>query len=225
MKFSFPATCACGETFPVNVTGLPLPKTAQCPKCRSPIGLLEPLGNVVGMAIMSRAATELKSGDWTLAIVLCAMAVECDLAYFFMKWRRIDLMSARPPRDADEEMWEKQWRDDARTIAARLDRVSVLLTGLTFDSFLAINVALLQPVYSRYPDSKAALSPRKFFVEQFFHRRNRIVHFGEIDFQQHDAELCSILANTLSQIMVAMDAKRRLELEAKHKAQLAPPPA
>jgi hypothetical protein len=127
MKFSFPVTCGCGETFPVNVTGTQFPDSALCPKCHSTIWLVEPLGNIVGMAILARAATELKNGDWTLAIVLGAMAVECELVYLFMKWKRIDLMSTEMLNDADEEEWEKQWHD-VRTIAARLDKVSGLLT-------------------------------------------------------------------------------------------------
>jgi hypothetical protein len=223
MKFSFPVTCGCGETFPVNSSGTQFPKDAQCPKCHSTIWLVEPLGNVVGMAILGRAAKELKNGDWTLAIVLGAMAVECDLVYLFMKWNRIDLMSARTPNDADDEGWEKQWRDDVRTVAARLDKVSGLLTGQPFDSFLSQNSGLLQAVHARYPASKGAASPKDFFIKELFHRRNRIVHFGEIDFQRPDAEMCFTQATTLSQILAAMDAQRRRALEAKHSAQLQGP--
>jgi hypothetical protein len=90
MKSSFPVTCSCGEMFPVNVAGKQFPKDAQCPKCYLTIWLVEPVGNVVGMAILGRAAAEFQNGDWTLAIVLGAMAVECDLAYLFMKWNRVD---------------------------------------------------------------------------------------------------------------------------------------
>jgi hypothetical protein len=78
MKVSFPVTCPCGETFLVHVAGTQFPKSAPCPRCDTAIWLVEPLGNVVGMAILSRAATEMKNGDWTLAIVLAAMAVECE---------------------------------------------------------------------------------------------------------------------------------------------------
>src|SRR5258708_13653937 len=129
MKFSFPVTCACGETFLVHVTGTQVPKSGQCPGCDTTISLVEPLGNVVGMAILGRAVTEMKNGDWTLAIVLAAMAVECELVYLFMKWNRIDLMLVRNPTDADDEGWEKQWRDDVRTIAAPFGKGFGLLTG------------------------------------------------------------------------------------------------
>lgn len=213
MKFSFAVKCGCGETFAVDVTGTQFPKSAQCSKCHSMIWLVEPLGNVVGMAILARAATELTNGDWTLAIVLGAMAVECDLVYLFMKWKRIDLVSTGMLSNADEEEWEKQWRDDARTIAARLDKVSSLLTGKPFDSFLSHNAELLQTVQTWYP--KNAASQKDFFIKGLFHRRNRVVHFGDIDFKQADAEMCVTLATTLSQILTGMDAQRRRALDAK----------
>ena len=215
MKSSFTVTCSCDETFPLNAIGTQVPKDAQCPKCHSAIWLVEPLGNVVGMTILGRAATELKNGDWTLAIVLGAMAIECELVYLFMKWKRIDLMSARMPTDTDEEEWEKQWRDDVRTIAAPLDKVSRLLTGQAFDSFLSQHTKTIQ---SRYPAYKGVASPKDFFVRELFHRRNKIVHFGEIDFQQADAEMCFTLATSLSQILASMDAQARQVLDTKHKA-------
>jgi len=215
MKFSFPVTCGCGETFPVNVSGTQCPKAADCPECHSSIWLVEPLGNVVGMAILGRAATELQNGDWTLAIVLGAMAVECDMAYLFMKWKGIDLMETRMPGESDRDEWERQWREDVRTVAARLDKVSALLAGQSLDSFLAQNSGLLKPVHTQYPASKSEPSPKKFFITELFHKRNRIVHFGEINFQQADAEICLTLATTLSQVLSAMDAERRLVLDAK----------
>jgi hypothetical protein len=216
MKFSFPVTCACGETFLVHVAGTQFPQNAECPRCDTAIWLVETLGNVVGMAIIGRAAAEMKSGDWTLAIVLAAMAVECDLAFLFMKWNRIDLMLVRNPTDADDEGWEKQWRDTVRTIGARFDKVSGLLTGQPFDSFLSQNGELLKNMHLRYPASTSAASLRDFFVKEFFYNRNRIVHFGKIDYQQPDAEMCFTLGSTLWQILAAMDVQRRRALEAKH---------
>ncbi len=219
MKFSFPVTCGCGETFLVNVSGTQLPKSTECPKCHLTIWLVEPLGNVVGMAILGRSETELKNGDWTLTIVLGAMAVECELVYLFMRWNRIDVMLVRNPNDADDDGWEEQWRDDVRTVAARLDKVSSLLTGQPFNLFLSQNSALLQAVHARYPAAESAASPKEFFVKELFHKRNRIVHFGKTDFQQPDAEMCFTLATTLSQILAAMDEQRRRTLEAKYSIQ------
>jgi hypothetical protein len=170
MKFSLPVTCACCETFLVEVTGNQLPKDAHCPRCQATIWLVEPLANVVGMAILSRAAAERKSGDWTLTIVLSVMAVECQLAYLFMKWNWIDLMLVRNPTDADEDGWEEQWRNDVRTVAARFDKVSVLLSGHSFDSFLVQNGHLLTALQTKYQSWKGAASFKDLFVKELFHK-------------------------------------------------------
>jgi hypothetical protein len=214
MKFSFPVTCNCGVTFPVHVIGIEFPRNTQCPKCESPIYLVEPLGNVVGMAILGRAESELKHQDWTLAIVLAAMAIECELSYLFMKWNRVDLIAVRNSTEEDEQVWEKQWRD-VRSFDARLDKVSSLLTKQSFDAFLDQNPDLLKPLHARYPASINASSPKRYVIEEFFYKRNRIVHFGKIDFQQTDAEMCLMLASILSQIFGAMDLQRRRALESK----------
>ena len=50
------------------------------------------------------------------------------------------------------------------------------------------------------------------------HKRNKIVHFGEINFQKADAEMCLRLATTLTQILRAMDAESCRALDAKHSA-------
>ena len=223
MKFSFPVICHCGETFSVNVTGTQFPKDVKCPKCYSTIWLVDPLGNVVGMAILGRSYSEVKGGDWTMAIVLGAMAVECDMAYLFIKWNRVELMATRMPNDADEEGWERKWRDEVRGVSARLDKVSSLLSGKPFDLFLSQNSALLKPLHACNPASTLAPSPKEFFIKELFHKRNKVVHFGEINFQQADAEMCLRLATTLIQILGAMDAEYRLALDARQSAQLKKP--
>jgi len=124
-----------------------------------------------------------------------------------MKWNRIDLelVSQRTPTDADDEVFENQSRDDVRTVAERFDKVSELLTGQPFDSFLSQHNGPLQLFHAKYPASKNANSPKDFFIKELFHRRNKIVHSGQIDFQQANAEICLTLAMTLSEILKAMD--------------------
>jgi hypothetical protein len=195
------------------VNGTQFPKDAQCPKCNKTIWLVEPLGNIVGMAIMHRASTELSGDDSTLTIVLAAMAVESQLAYLFMKWNRVDLTLQRNPTDADEEEWEEKWRD-LRSVAARFDRVASLLTGEPFDSFLSANGDLLKSVRQHY-QSFGGGSAKEFFVKGLFHKRNRIVHFGKIDFQQSEAQSCFALATALWHILVAMDAHCYRKMQSK----------
>lgn len=204
MKFSIPIICSDCSQFLVDVNGTQFPEDAQCPKCHKTIWLAGPLGNIVGMAIVRRAATELAGGDSTLTIVLAAMAVESQLAYLFMKWNRISLTLQRNPTSADEDGWEERWRD-IRSVAARFDKVANQLTGGSFDSFLSSNGDLLKSVRTQY-QSSGETSAKEFFVKGLFYKRNRVVHFGKIDFQKSEAELCFALATSLWHILIAMDA-------------------
>jgi hypothetical protein len=48
------------------------------------------------------------------------------------------------------------------------------------------------------PASTAVASPKEFLIKELFHKRNKIVHFGEIEFQKADAEMCLRLAMKLT---------------------------
>jgi hypothetical protein len=194
-----------------------IPKDDQCPQCHAVLWFVEPLGNFAGQLILSRSWSELKNGDWTLAIVLSAMAVECEMARLYLKWNEIDLMTTRTPADTDQQAWEDQWRK-FYAIGVKLDKVSELLTGGPFDSFLAQNTDLLLAVQTQCPEYKNSISQKKFFEDEFFKRRNRIVHRGEIDFQQTDAELCFTIATSLWRILDTMDAQRLRALNAEYSA-------
>ena len=174
----------------------------------------------MGTRILSRALAELTNADFTLAIVLSAMAVECELARLFMKWNDIDLRYTRDPTPADQEKWEKQWRKWTM-VGVRLDKVATLLTGDNFDSFLSRKPRLLNPIYTEYPTFTGVQLTKDIFIKEFFHKRNRIVHLGEIDFKQPDGKLCITLAITLFQVLKEMDDQRIKTMDAKHAAQRA----
>ena len=212
MKYAFPVPCPeCEENFLVHVNGEDVPDYARCPACEASIYLIAPLGNVVGMAILGRASTEFNGEDWTLTIVLSAMAVECQLAWLFTKWNRIMLTLQRNPTDADEDSWENEWRD-IRAIAKRVEKVSNLLTQKPFDEFIAQNTSLVKNLNAKY--TNPATSHREFFIQELFHRRNRIVHAGKIGFQKYEAEIALAVATTMWQILDAMDKIRAKALEA-----------
>ena len=212
MKYAFPVPCQqCGENFLVNVNGEDVPDYAHCSACEASIYLIAPLGNVVGMAILGRASSEFSGEDWTLTIVLSAMVVECQLAWLFTKWNRIMLSLQRNPTDADEEAWENEWRD-IRAIAKRMEKVSNLLTQKSFDEFIAQNNSLVKSLNAKYTNT--ATSHKEFFIQELFHRRNRIVHVGKIDSKKPEAEIALAAATTMWQILDAMDKTRAKALEA-----------
>src|SRR3954468_19982119 len=123
MKSSSTVTCSCGQTITLKATGTRVPKEDQCPQCHAVLWFVQPPGNFAGQLILNRSWTELKNGDWTLAIVLGAMAVECEMARLYLKWNEIDLMPTSTATDADQEEWEDRWRK-FYAIGVKLDKVS-----------------------------------------------------------------------------------------------------
>jgi hypothetical protein len=168
MKNSLPVICAsCRCQFPQETTGSQLPEYADCPQCHARIYNISPLGNFVTSLLMHQAQQELGNKDVTLTIILSAVAVEGQMAYLFFKWRKVE-------------------RNNGRRIGPRCDRK--FLTGISFDGFAQQKKSLLK---SALDDGHydPATSFRDFFQEQFFERRNKIVHYGEIDFQESDGLL------------------------------------
>jgi hypothetical protein len=166
--------------------------------------LVDPLGNLAGMAIRRRACCEFDEKDWTLTIVLGAMAVESHLVFLFMKWKRAHLILKRNATVSDDEGWETEWRD-VFSIAARFDKLSNFLTGQSFDSFLASRPDLL--AHAQYVTAPS--EPKDFFVKELFYRRNHILHSGNINSTGAEAELCLKLSLTLWAILDAMDYHQR----------------
>jgi len=127
------------------------------------------------------------------------------MAYLFFKWKAID--GKKSPAEQTPEVrepWENEWAN-MRSIGKRLDELSRLLTGKPFDEFACLNKKLLKPALTGY---NPGTSVKDFLQEQFFERRNDIVHYGKIDFQEEDGEQSLSLGTALLSLFHAMDVKR-----------------
>src|SRR5258708_39475538 len=186
MKVPIPVTCpACGEKFPLEVTGSNLPTYSRCPKCAAQPYNMWPLGNVVTKLLMERAKQEFANGDITLSILLSAIAVETEMAHLFFKWRAIDSGKLPANQTADDkEQWENEWAN-IRSIGKRLYELSRFLTSKPFDEFARLKMSILKPALGGYDP---ATSFKDYFQEQFFDMRNDIAHSGKIDFEKTDGE-------------------------------------
>jgi hypothetical protein len=210
MKSAISVTCQCGEPITVHTTGTKALTDTQCPACKTPIWFVAPLGNEIGLRIMNRAWNELQQDDFTLTIILSAMGVECELAYFYIKWKGLDFAMANDvpfPDAVKKEEWAEEWRN-FKNISRRFDEVSQLLTGVKLDSFLMTNGNLVKAVDAAYPTVKDFASRKEFFRQELFDRRNKILHRGEIDFQEAEGKMCFALATALFHIIKAMDLHR-----------------
>lgn len=206
MKTPITIPCqSCGEPINLEVVGSQLPERADCSACEASINLIAPLGNIPTMLIMERAKWELKNKDVTMSILLCAMAVEAQMSWLFFKWKALGggLLLNGVTR-VHREKWEAEWTE-MRTVSKRSDELSRLLTGADFDQFAKENMAWLGPHLKGFDP---ATSVKTFFQRQIFEKRNQIVHYGNIDFEEADGSSCVSLAAALLGLLQAMDNVR-----------------
>lgn len=142
-----------------------------------------PLYNgVASDRIFARSVAEFQSGDFTVAIVLSAIAVEAEF------WR----------------VFTKHNGPGQPGIMKGLD----WLSGTTLDSFLAAHPDLTEKIWCRHPILRGEPSLRGAFHSRLFARRNQIVHRGHLDFGGAEAYECQELASTLFLIIGEMEAAR-----------------
>jgi hypothetical protein len=215
MKVPIPIICpACGEKFPLEVTGSNVPKYSKCPKCGVQPYNMWPLGNIVTKLLMERAKQEFANGDMTLCILLSAIAVETEMAHLFFKWRAIDSGKLPASQTADDkEQWENEWAN-MRSIGKRLEELSRFLTEKPFGEFARLKMKVLGPALVGYDP---AASFKDYFQEQFFDVRNDVAHYGKIDFQKPEGERSLSLATALMDLLHAMDLKRIDAMDEAHK--------
>jgi hypothetical protein len=212
MKSSLTIKCQCGKETVLEATGSqPFPDT-DCPDCGAGIRIID--NGFVSWRVFNRSLLELEFRDFTLSIILSAMAVECELARLFMKWKNIELVMLGTLATQDQEdSWEDELRKTSR-IVTRLDLICKFLAGEDFDAFFSKNAGLIKALRERHPESVGSTSPKAFFQQHLFRKRNGIVHFGRIDFGQSEAEACHHYAATLFQALREMDFVRIKKLDA-----------
>jgi hypothetical protein len=205
-----PIRCQC-STVVVLETGVnSLFANTNCPACNVSIWVTE--DGLVRTRTLDKAWKELRSQDFILAVIFSALAVECELARVFMKWKYIDMsLTGTRPSTAQED----QWLGCLRTCGTlqRLDRVCRFLTGESFDAFLGKQTALIQSLHERHPESVSASSLRAFFCQNLFSKRDQIVHRGKTDFENAEAEGSLKSALTFFQIISEMEFNRRRQLQ------------
>src|SRR5882724_8535357 len=78
VKFPMLVSCNCGEQTTVETIGDERFPDVQCNACQKSIWVID--DGLVSTRVFCRADVELSGGDWSLAIILSAMSVECELA-------------------------------------------------------------------------------------------------------------------------------------------------
>jgi hypothetical protein len=206
MKCPITIPCNCGKAINLQITGTDLPEQATCSACGHTTHLMQPLGNLAVMLILERARWELTTNhDVTMTILLGTMAAEAQMSWLYFKWRAIDdKVLPHEQTAAHKTKWEKEW-SDMRSIGERLDELSRLLTDTNFDKFAQQNMKWLK---NHIDGFDRATSIKTFFQDQVFERRNQVIHYGNIDFEEADGKKCYPLISALLELLKAMDKQK-----------------
>jgi hypothetical protein len=63
----------------------------------------------------------------------------------------------------------------------------------------------------------SATSVKTLFQDQLFEKRNQIVHYGNLDFEENDGNSCGLLASALLGLLQAMDKERIKKMDEDHR--------
>jgi len=223
MKFTVPVSCStCGCDFKtLGYVDLTFPP-ATCLKCGETIHLIDPLTiSIVAERLLYRSKAEFEGGDFTMPIICSAMAIETALTRLFLKWREIDHgFPATPTSQADRVAWEKEYRKGIGRggFANSANFVSKRLTGELFDDFVddfakrSKTVTLIKAGFPAVPKSYLTAA---HIHKELFDKRNRIMHWGEVNYKKPDAQKALDAGLTAMAVLRVMDKERADALERK----------
>ena len=215
MKFAVPVKCGCGCEFSVPSYAEESLQSAKCPGCQM-IGILcQPLSiSVVADKLLYRSKTEIDGEDYTLSIICSAIAVECALTQVFLKWKGIDSLklTGHLATDSERNLWEKEYRKATERggFMKSANFVSEFLCGKKFDDFVANfeNQSRKSTVAHTGPTIASSRPAASYIQDELFRRRNRIMHWGDVGYQQPDARLCLNAASGFIGTLKTMDREK-----------------
>jgi len=140
VKFVQETQCSCGGVFPFATYGEAEWPTVVCTKCGMAGAQFNPLSvSVTAERLLFRSKQELEGGDFTLSIVIGAMAVESFLTQLFFKVKGMDnyALTFTWPTEAQEKAWENEYPRKGG-FAGPADFVAKATTSMTFDEFVGM---------------------------------------------------------------------------------------
>src|ERR1035438_2897484 len=222
MKVTIPVICSsCRTEFPQSgYAGKKFP-VAVCPTCGESIHIIEHLSiSVDADLLLHRSKSEMDGGDFTLSIILNALAVECALTQVFLKLKAIDSgLSVHTATDVERDAWEKTFLNSTNwgKFKNSANFVSKFLTGIFFDDFVEDfnnktkdHVGLW--IKAGFPPY-LSMAKLDSFQKEIFNKRNRMRQSGKGDYERSDAARSLDAAIVMVNILKRMDRQRCEKME------------
>jgi hypothetical protein len=234
MKIAIRVPCSsCGNEFPAVGYGEKAFPAAVCPKCGSSIHIFDPLSiSVLADRLLYRSKAEMEGADYTLSIICSAIAVECALTQVFLKWKAIESrkIPVQSATDAEREAWENEYKREPKSSGHRLRNfsmsanfVSKFLSGKAFNDFASDFVKASgkgKLIKFGFPPYASQLRV-EYTQKELFDRRNRIMHWADVDYKKEDAAASWFAASWFIGILKAMDREKYEANERKWRNSLA----
>jgi len=152
-----------------------------------------------------RSKAELENGDYSLSIVMATIAVESYLTRLFLKLKGMENYATtfELPNKSMEAQWEREYPRSGGFLKPS-DFVAKQFTGMTFDKFVMSNNTVTANAFLGLPNPNKML-PSRYFQDELFSRRNRIVHWGYVNSTRQEAEHSHQIAVAIVTILREMD--------------------
>jgi hypothetical protein len=205
MKFTINPICSCGRKLTSTAYGDGDFESVVCPDCNMTYHQVEPLSvSPAAERLLLRSNAELEAGDYSLAVVIGAMAVEAFLTSFFMKLKGMDnyALTWSLATPLEEAAWEKEYPRSGG-FPKPADFVSNKIAGVPFDEFVVTNQTA-KAIMDSLPEA-VGQSAKDFFQVNLFYPRNRIAHWGYVNTTEAEGQRCHELAVAIVSIFREMD--------------------
>ena len=180
----------------------------DCTKCGRPnVGILD-LDMTTGVQIWVKASHELtKTRDFSMAVILSAMAIDCELSHLFKKWTGIGRLLQPAGGLLTEEECEELLLE-FRRVSEKFRDVTKLLVPEGFQDFVCKTEKWRDVVTEELPELDTSCLIKSIEKEVFW-PRNRILHSGT-PATMEQAELAVRIARGCLRIFLAMDYETKI---------------
>jgi hypothetical protein len=202
MKFTFKQQCDCGGSYTFEAYGDAHHKPAICSGCGKSANLTDHL-TVSRSAdrLLYRSLYEMQDGDFSISILLSAIAVEHFLTGLYVKEKRMSHFKKHSgfPTQIEEENWAKDKPIKVGSFSDRCDSVCKIVVGKVFTDCLAH-----QNKQSLFANS-LGLNATDYIQQGLFDRRNRIAHRGYVNSDESEAKESHAIARNVISVLREID--------------------
>jgi hypothetical protein len=164
-----------------------------------------------GRKVLVRAQHEWEQGDWNMAIICAASAVECELSEVYQRWQEIGALDAETNQAYEEAKAESssQWQKQKHFLAKFAVTTNLVAEG-GWKAFLA-GSPFEEAIQNRFPSLGIDNFPRDV-QRELFDRRNRAIHQGVPTFSREESLKCVNIALLVMMLLDHMHQARAKEL-------------